>query len=77
MHSDQHIDQIYTKIMGSTSIFTRKRKKIPVHSVRNGEPFQWSKVKPLVTPIKDYLQGLPIDLRLIASINYDVTKAHY
>ena len=39
MHNDQHDDKIYTKKMGETSMFTRKRKKIPEYSVRSGEPF--------------------------------------
>ena len=38
MYNDKHNDKIYTK-NGSNSIFTSKRKKTPVHSVRSGEPF--------------------------------------
>ena len=63
--------------MDPTSIFTRKRKKIPVHSVRNGEPFSNNFNGQKSNPIKDYLQGPPRGLRLISCRNYDVTKAHF
>ena len=40
MHDDKHNDRIYTQKMGPTFIFTRKKEmKIPVHSVKSGEPF--------------------------------------
>ena len=39
MHNDRHNVKIYTETIGLTSIFNKKVKKIPVHSVRYGKPF--------------------------------------
>ena len=55
-HNGQLFDQ---KEEETTSFYPRKKEKILVHSVKNGETFQWLKARPLVKQMKIYFQGPP------------------